>query len=156
MTRIEDFRLIPGAIDGLVRLAGCGYRLVVVSNQRGISRGLISQEVLKATEEALEEALREQGAEIASFYYCPHETEAGCDCRKPKPGLLLRAAAELDLDLGSSWMVGDSTSDVEAGASAGCRTAYLGRDARLGATLTAASLVEAAGLICDNLAGGAR
>ncbi len=150
MTRIEDFSILPGAIDGLVQLARCGHRLVVVSNQRGITRGLVSEQVLRGTEEALQEALRPHGAEIAGFYYCPHEKDAGCDCRKPRPGLLLRAADELGLDLVASWMVGDKATDVEAGIAAGCRTAYLGEERGVSATLTATSLAEAVDLICGS------
>lgn len=148
VTQIEDFELLPGALEGMERLASCAYRLVVVSNQRGISRGLVTEEALRATETALQAALRPLGAEIEGFYYCPHEIADDCDCRKPKPGLLIRAAAELDLDLETSWMIGDSPSDVEAGASAGCRTAYLRDGAEVPATLIADSLEQAAEAIC--------
>jgi D-glycero-D-manno-heptose 1,7-bisphosphate phosphatase len=131
------------------RLAGCGYLLVVASNQRGIARGLLTDDVLRATERALQEALAPHGVRIAGFYYCPHEIAEECDCRKPKPGLLLRAAEELGVDLGASWMVGDSPADIEAGESAGCSTAYLGQGPGVSADLTAESLEEAAALICE-------
>jgi D-glycero-D-manno-heptose 1,7-bisphosphate phosphatase len=149
VTRIEDFRILPGALEGMARLAACGYALVVVSNQRGVARGLVSDEVLRATEAALDRGLEPHGVRVAGFYYCPHEIAEECDCRKPKPGLLLAAAEELDLDLGASWMVGDSHSDVEAGAAAGCRTAYLGSEQGVDATLSAGSLDEAAAAICE-------
>jgi len=148
VTRIEDFRLLPGAAQGMARLGDCGHALVVVSNQRGVARGLVSQEVLRATERVLQDALRPLGAEIAGFYYCPHELDEDCDCRKPRPGMLLEAAEELSLDLGGSWMIGDSQSDMEAGSAAGCRTVYLGRKASVPATLTTESLDAAATLIC--------
>ena len=148
VTRVEDFQLLPGAVEGIARLAGCSYTLVVVSNQRGVARGLVSQELLRTTETLLQEALRPHGAKIADFYYCTHELDEGCDCRKPLPGMLLQAASELDLDLGESWMIGDSQKDVEAGRAAGCRTIYLGSESGIGGTLTAESLEAAATSIC--------
>ena len=149
MTQIEDFRLLPDAVEGMRRLADCGYVLVVASNQRGIARGLVDEEVLRGTEDVLQQALEPHGVQIAGFYYCPHEIEENCDCRKPKSGLLLRAAEELDLDLASSWMVGDSERDVEAGSGAGCSTAFVGPDSTVSAVVIAGSLEEAARLICE-------
>ena len=109
VTRAEDLRLLPGAIEGMARLAGCGYTLVVASNQRGMARGLLTERVLDEIEAVIEAALEPHGAVIAGFYYCPHQADdPGCDCRKPKPGMLLRAARELGLDLEESWMIGDS------------------------------------------------
>jgi D-glycero-D-manno-heptose 1,7-bisphosphate phosphatase len=148
VTRPEDFELLPGAIEGMARLAGCGYTLVIASNQRGVGRGLVSEEALRACEAIVREALSPHGARVAGYYYCPHLIEDECDCRKPQPGLLLRAARELDLDLGASWMVGDSATDVEAGAAAGCSTAYVGSEAGVTANVTAASLGAAAAEIC--------
>ena len=148
VTRVEGFHLLPGAVRGLSNLAECGYALVVVSNQRGVARGLVSHDLLRATEEVLQEALRPHGAEIAAFYYCPHELDEDCECRKPRPGMLLQAASELDLDLGASWMIGDSPSDIAAGRSAGCRTVYLGDQAEPDSTLGADSLEAAATSIC--------
>lgn len=148
VTQIEDFRLLPDAVEGMGRLARCGFALVVVSNQRGVAKGLVSEDLLRATEEAIQEALRPAGTAIARFYYCPHELEEECDCRKPRPGMLIRAQEELGLDASASWMIGDSGTDIEAGRAAGCRTAYLGDEPRVGATLTAASLADAASEIC--------
>ena len=154
VTEIEDFQLLPDAVEGMRRLADCGYVLVVASNQRGIARGLVDEEVLRGTEDVLQQALEPHGARIEGFYYCPHEIEENCDCRKPKSGLLLRAAEELNLDLDSSWLIGDSERDVEAGAGAGCSTAFVGpetdlSDSEVSATLVAHSLDEAARLICE-------
>jgi len=142
--------LIPGVIEGLIRLAGCGYALVIASNQRGIARGLVSDAALREIETALQSALSPHGIAIAGFYYCPHEIgDPACDCRKPLPGLLLRAATELDLDLDRSWMIGDSDSDVEAGVAAGTRTAYLGPgEPSDRSDLSATTLSEAARSIC--------
>lgn len=134
----------------MAALASCGYTLVVVSNQRGIARGLVAGETLRGIERELQAALRRHGAEVTGFRYCPHELDdPACDCRKPKPGLLLAAARELDLDLESSWMIGDAASDIEAGEAAGCRTAYVGPGPPPGtAIISAPSLAEAAIEIC--------
>jgi D-glycero-D-manno-heptose 1,7-bisphosphate phosphatase len=148
VSRVEEFHILPGAVHGLTKLADCGYALVVVSNQRGVARGLVSDDLLRATEKVLQEALRPHGAEIAGFYYCPHELHEKCGCRKPRPGMLLQAASELNLDLAASWMIGDSPSDIEAGRSAGCRTVYLGDEREADSTLGADSLEAAANSIC--------
>lgn len=120
--------VMPGTAEALRVLHDAGFALVVVTNQTVVSRGL-------ATEEDVDEVhrhLREQLPEIDAFYVCPHHPNANvehyreeCDCRKPRPGLLLRAADELGLDLPRSWMIGDRISDVAAGAAAGCRTILL-------------------------------
>jgi histidinol-phosphate phosphatase family protein len=119
-------RLMPGAAEGLGRLRGAGFALVVVSNQPGIGLGLFGATALEPVWERLRVLLEPAGAAIAGFYFCPHpagpDGRPACPCRKPAAGLLLRAAAELGLDLGASWMVGDILDDVEAGRAAGCRT----------------------------------
>jgi len=148
VTRIEDFRVLADAVDGMRRLTECGYVLVVASNQRGVARGLVEPEFLRAAEEVLQHELMAYSVRIEGFYYCTHEVEENCDCRKPKPGLLFRVARDLDLDLSRSWMIGDSQSDIEAGRAAGCSTAYLGTDGSVSADLAARSLLEAAELIC--------
>jgi D-glycero-D-manno-heptose 1,7-bisphosphate phosphatase len=124
-------RLRPGARAGLSALHAAGYRLVVISNQSGVARGLFPEWRLRAVEARLRELLA-GGAPLDAFYFCPHHPQgavaahaADCACRKPSPGLLVRAAAERGLDLASSWMVGDILDDVEAGRRAGCRTVLL-------------------------------
>ena len=119
---VDGLVLLEGAPEAVRRFADAGYAVVVVSNQRGIARGLVSWETLRAIEEVIRAA---SGVEMA-FYYCPHDLEDGCDCRKPQPGLLLRAAVELGLDLSESVMIGDAETDVEAGRAAGTRTILIG------------------------------
>ncbi len=148
VTRAEDLEILPGALEGMRALADCGFALVIASNQRGVGRGLLSMDDLNAIDAEIRSRLAEQGAELAGSYYCPHLIDDDCDCRKPKPGLLTRAASELDLDLPGSWMIGDSASDVEAGTAAGCRTVFLGGDPPAEATLIAPTLAEAAELVC--------
>jgi D-glycero-D-manno-heptose 1,7-bisphosphate phosphatase len=140
----SEFRWLPGAVEGLVRLANAGLRLVVVSNQRGVARGLVSEQTLRTIEAEIQDRLMRSGAEIAEFRYCPHELTEGCDCRKPRPGMLLAAAQTLDLDLSSSWMIGDAGSDVQAGVAAGCRTVLIGAEDRsTRATIYATDLLDA-------------
>lgn len=123
-------RLLPGAVDALQRLADGGYTLAVVTNQPVVGRGLATEAQVAELLAALgEEIVEAGGPELAGFYFCPHHPNADleqyrleCTCRKPRPGLLVRAAAELEIDLGASFMVGDRISDVAAGARAGCRT----------------------------------
>jgi histidinol-phosphate phosphatase family protein len=125
----KKIRLVPGAVEGLQALYQNGYRLVVVSNQSGVARGLFPETALAVVERTLRRLLASFGVPLAGFFYCPHHPEGSvasyavdCRCRKPAPGMLRRAAAELGLDLAESWMVGDILDDIEAGRRAGCRT----------------------------------
>ena len=125
VTDAAQFEWLPGAIEGAVALAHAGFTLAVVSNQRGIARGLVSHETLTAIENQIQHALAAHGVRIEAFRYCPHELDAGCDCRKPKPGMLLELAETLGLDLQRSWMIGDTESDVQAGRAAGTHSALI-------------------------------
>ncbi|GAA5534253.1 HAD family hydrolase [Deinococcus aluminii] len=125
-------RLAPGVGEALRALHGAGYILAVVTNQSGVARGLFPESALEGVEARLRELLAAEGVPLSGFYACPHHPEGtvaeyarDCDCRKPQPGLLRRAAEELDLDLSASWMVGDILNDVEAGGRAGCWTVLL-------------------------------
>lgn len=131
----DRMRLLPGAAEALARLDAAGYALVVVSNQSGVARGLFPEEALEPVGARLEELFLRAGAHIAGFYFCPHlvggkdpRYAVACDCRKPEPGLLLRAAEDLGLDLAASWMLGDILDDVEAGNRAGCRSVLVGSE----------------------------
>jgi D-glycero-D-manno-heptose 1,7-bisphosphate phosphatase len=122
-------RLAPGAAEGLRLLHRAGYRLFVVSNQPGVARGYFREQALAAVAGRLRRLLAECAVPLGGFYYCPHHPEGvvgehavACACRKPAPGLILRAALEHGLDLARSWLVGDILDDVEAGRRAGCRT----------------------------------
>ncbi len=152
LTSAAQFRWLPGAIDGAARLADAGYALIVVSNQRGIARGLLDQSVLADIEAEIQAGLAERDCRIALFRYCPHEVDAGCDCRKPAAGMVLSAAEECGLDLERSWMIGDAETDVLAGRAAGCQTALLtsGR-ATVGADLIAPTLEAASRAIVSRV-----
>jgi histidinol-phosphate phosphatase family protein len=117
----DDVELLPDAPDTLARLRQLGLKLVVVSNQSGVGRGLVTADEAASVHRSFVEALRAHGVELDAAYYCPHAPDDGCSCRKPSPELLERAARELDIDLRESFMVGDKDSDVEAGRRAGCR-----------------------------------
>lgn len=125
----DQVRLIPGAADAVRKLNDAGVLVIVVTNQAGVARGYFPESRVAAVHERLSALLEECGAKIDAFYYCPHHPTEGigayrvaCDCRKPKPGMLLTAARDFDIDLARSWMIGDKPGDAEAGAAAGCRT----------------------------------
>lgn len=117
----EEFEFLPGALNALRLLATGPHRIIVVSNQSAIGRGLVSREAVDAIHDRMVEAVRAGGGRIDAIYYCPHSPEADCPCRKPRPGLLLRAARELDIDLRGSWLIGDDLRDLESAVAAGVR-----------------------------------
>lgn len=127
--RVQDFELLPGAGEGIALLTQSGYRVVVVSNQSGIGRGYYTETDVHHLHHHLDQILKPFGAKIDAYYFCPHHPEHGqdeyqheCACRKPLPGMILQAAADLNIDLEQSFMVGDKLVDIEAGHAAGCRT----------------------------------
>jgi histidinol-phosphate phosphatase family protein len=115
---------LPGVIDALVDLLN-DWVLVVISNQSGIARGLITRDEAAAVHERFIALFAEAGVQFAGSFYCPHGPDGGCRCRKPLPGLLHDAAEQLEIDLSLSAVVGDKPSDVEAGLAAGCAAAIL-------------------------------
>ncbi len=125
VTRWEDFHLLPGAIEGIAQLNRAGFCIVIVTNQRCVAKGLLTEAELEILHRRMTDQLARGGATIDAIYYCPHEPEPPCRCRKPAPGMLLEAARSHNLDLAASWMIGDSDSDIQAGKNAGCRTAWL-------------------------------
>jgi histidinol-phosphate phosphatase family protein len=116
--------LTPGAAEALRALAR-DHLLVVVSNQSGVARGIITKAELAAVDARMKELLEACGVRLDAVYYCEHGPDDGCECRKPRPGMLLRAAREHGIDLVASVMIGDKPSDVEAGRAAGVRAAIL-------------------------------
>lgn len=122
VTSAAALTLLPGAPEAIVRLNAAGWRVVVVTNQAGVGRGHLSIEQLETIHAHLRDTIRGAGGDLDAVYACPHRPEDGCDCRKPKSGLLRGAAADLRLDLAHSFMVGDSPRDIAAGHAAGCTT----------------------------------
>ncbi len=130
--RIEDLQLIPGAGEAIAKLNTAGYPVIVITNQSAVARGLLSERHLAKIHDTLQHLLSAFNAHIDGIYYCPHHPDEGegvyrtlCTCRKPAPGLLLQAAAEHDLDLTRSIMIGDNLSDLQAGWAAGCQSALV-------------------------------
>jgi len=148
LAEVERVELLPGAGAALARLRAAGYLLVIVTNQSGVGRGYFSAELVDRQHERLRELLDAQGVKVAGFRYCPHAPEDACECRKPLPGMLLSAAAEFDIRLGDSFMVGDKLSDIAAGRAAGCRTVAIGIEAE-SADRCVPDLTAAAGYICS-------
>jgi D-glycero-D-manno-heptose 1,7-bisphosphate phosphatase len=125
VTRWEDFHILPGVVESIALLNRSGFLVIVITNQRCIAKGLMTERELENMHERMTDQLARSGAAVDGVYYCPHEMEPACDCRKPAPGMLLNAARSRDIDLPASWMIGDSAIDVEAGRNAGCKTARL-------------------------------
>lgn len=128
----DEFEFVPGAVDAMRRLREAGYALVVVTNQSGLARGMYTEAQFQELTRHMRAALAEAGAEVEAVYHCPHhpkgsvpELAVDCDCRKPEPGMILRAAKELNLSLADSFLVGDKPSDIEAARAAGLGRAYI-------------------------------
>ncbi len=146
ITRWEEMQILPGVVEAIALLNRASFRVIVVSNQRCVAKGLLEASELDSMHQRMCRELAAMGAKIDGVYYCPHEEQPPCNCRKPEPGMLFVAAGEHQVDLSSSWMIGDSEKDVEAGRSAGCRTARILRtdiSADANANVLARSLVEA-------------
>lgn len=140
------FEFLPGVHEGILLLRDAGYKVIVVSNQRCIAKGLATVQEVDALHNRMCAELASKGASVDKVYYCPHDYRDECTCRKPKPGMLLKAIEEFDLLPSACWMVGDSESDMAAGRSAGLRTALVSQHDKSGiyADMVAASLLEAA------------
>jgi D-glycero-D-manno-heptose 1,7-bisphosphate phosphatase len=125
----EKIKLFPDALQALKGIQEQGYKIIVVSNQSGVAYGYFEESALENVWKELSKLLQSAEVRIMGFYYCPHHSEGtvkgydfDCDCRKPKSGMLLKAASELGINLSESWMIGDILNDVEAGNRAGCKT----------------------------------
>jgi D-glycero-D-manno-heptose 1,7-bisphosphate phosphatase len=117
----EEFRPIKGSLEAIARLTQADYRIVVVTNQSGIARGFFDTRTLFAIHDTLLRALAQVGGRIDAFFFCPHAADAGCQCRKPQPGMLLEAGRRFNVALDEVYMVGDALRDLQAAAAAGAR-----------------------------------
>ena len=140
---LADYAPLPGAYDAVRALRAAGFGTAVVTNQSGIGRGLFSEADHARFEAHLLADFAAHGAPLDGSYHCPHEPDAGCDCRKPQPGLVHRAAREHAIDLARSWVIGDRDSDVALAASCGCRAVRIGAGARTDGVPVARDLLEA-------------
>ncbi len=120
--RWSEFSFLPNALKAIRDLTENGYRIIVITNQAGIGKGLFSEDNLKDIHSRMVTEITDAGGRIDAVYHCPHHPETGCECRKPKPGMLRRAADEHRIELSSAYLIGDSTTDIEAGRRAGTRT----------------------------------
>jgi len=114
-----DVEFIPGVLDALRRLASSQYLVIVISNQSAINRGLVTAETVDDIHRRMRQVVEHHGGRLDAFFYCPHRPDEGCSCRKPQPGMLLRAARQFSLDLGQCYLVGDATGDMLAARAVG-------------------------------------
>lgn len=134
VAEIDDFKFIDGVIQALIKAKQKGYLLVVITNQSGIARGYFSKEHFLTLTQWMDWSLADRGVDLDGIYYCPHHETKGigdyklaCNCRKPKPGMLLDAIGELGIDVTQSILIGDKISDLQAGITAGVKSNYLVR-----------------------------
>ncbi len=118
----SEFRFLPGSREAIAKLTQAGHRIVVCTNQAGIARGNLSIEAVEDIHHRMIASISDVGGKIEKVYYCPHDRDEDCSCRKPRPGLLLRARDELDIDLHDAVFIGDSMNDIRAGFAAGIHT----------------------------------
>ena len=167
LDRLERLMLFPYTIDAIRLLNRGGFKVVVVTSQAGVAHGSVTEKFLGEVHGVITERVAEAGGRIESFYYCPHHPHAAvekyrtdCDCRKPKPGMILNAARDLSLDLSRSFTVGDRWRDIEMGLAAGTKgvlvetgygkTEAPRRPAHLPAVPVVANLIDATSLILRN------
>ncbi len=125
--KIEDFEFLPSVLEAVKSLYEKGYLLIVVTNQSGIGRGYYTNDDFKKVTEHMEKEFEKNGAKIAKTYHCPHTPNDECNCRKPRPGMLLAAKEEFDIDMSGSWMIGDKEGDIKAALAAGVPNTILVR-----------------------------
>jgi D-glycero-D-manno-heptose 1,7-bisphosphate phosphatase len=167
LDRLERLKLFPYTIDAVRLLNRAGYKVIVVTSQNGVAQGVLTEEFLSQAHAHLSQLCEAAGAKIDGYYYCPHSTHAAvdkyrtdCECRKPKPGMILTAAREHALDLSSSFVVGDRWRDIEMGLAAGTkallvetgygRTEATRRPANIPPIAVVASVIEGTSWILRN------
>lgn len=153
LSRIEQLKLFPATFEAIRMINEHGMKAVVITNQSGVARGLFNEDFIDTVHKLINKMLKEKGVFIDRFYYCPHHPTEGvgkyrisCDCRKPAPGMLIKASEELDIDLSSSYVVGDTERDLETAQNAGVtgilvRTGY-GKDVAIARTFNAAYIAR--------------
>lgn len=129
----DRFEMYPGVGEGVKRLQDAGFKIIVVTNQSGIARGYFTEDDLAAVHERMKKEFARFGVTLDAIYYCPHHPDEGCGCRKPEPGLLLKAIAEHDIDPAMSYVVGDKPLDVVAGRRIGAKTVLVASEPEPGA-----------------------
>jgi len=122
VTDWREVEFLPGSLEAIAAFSRLGYKVIIVTNQRGVATGKIQLSKLQDIHIKMKEVIAGYGCDLAGIYCCPHDSSEGCTCRKPKPGMLLQAAKEHQLRLPECWMVGDAAADIAAGKSVGCKT----------------------------------
>jgi D-glycero-D-manno-heptose 1,7-bisphosphate phosphatase len=125
LSKIEQLEILPNSASAIKILNDNDFKVIVITNQSGVGRGYFSKEDLQDINEHLKNELSKDGAQIDAMYFCPHLPDSGCQCRKPRPGMIESAKSKLDLDLSSSFVVGDTINDLETGHNVGCKTALV-------------------------------
>ncbi|TSA20221.1 MAG: D-glycero-beta-D-manno-heptose 1,7-bisphosphate 7-phosphatase [Betaproteobacteria bacterium] len=144
----DEWRPIPGSLAAIARLNQAGYRVVVASNQSGVGRGLFDMNTLNAIHSKMHKLVGQAGGRIEAVFFCPHGADAGCDCRKPKPGLFEEIARRCHSDLRGVPTIGDSLRDLQAGVAVGCRP-YLVRTGKGLRTIAKGGLPEGTQVVDD-------
>lgn len=126
---------IPGSIEAIVQLSNAGFTIAIATNQSGLARGYFSIEALTAMHDKMHQMVRQAGGSIAAIAFCPHGPDDGCNCRKPKPGLIYQLESQLQLNAQGAWLVGDSLRDLQAAEAAGCKPALV-KTGKGGSTLS--------------------
>ena len=157
----SEFKFLPGAKEAIKTFTDAGYLVIIVTNQDVVGWGIISETSLEKIHNNMKREIEEAGGKITDIYYCPHNPVRKCSCRKPEPGMLKEAAEKYGISPGDSWMIGDKTSDVQAGRKFGCRTVLIKHNMKSGTTksnliknetepdFTAKSLLEAKMIILN-------
>jgi len=123
--KIEDFQFIDGVFDACLHFQSLGFKLIIVTNQSGIGRGYYDESEFQLVNNWMLQQFNNQGIKILDVFFCPHGPESGCDCRKPKPGMLTQASKKHNINMEDSWMIGDKESDIQAANAAGIQNTIL-------------------------------
>lgn len=125
-TEISQIEWLPRSLDALRMLSSSTYKIIIITNQSAVGRGMLTKERLNEIHDWMMEQFSSEGIKIDGIYFCPHLPEDNCECRKPKPGMIVQAANNMGIDLSQSFMVGDNERDIGAGKAAGCKTIFVG------------------------------
>lgn len=123
----DEFVFLPGVIDAIRNIKQKGLRVIIITNQSGVGRGIMSEDDLTNVHEQMLAELKKEGVTIDAIYHCPHSPDNECNCRKPKDGLFKQALRDFNIDIKNSWMIGDEQKDIDAGEKAGCKTYLLSK-----------------------------
>ena len=128
---IKEFQIMDNVPKAIIELKKKGFLVIIITNQSAINRGLLTIKILNEIHNYLQEILKDNNTSVDDFYFCPHRPEEKCKCRKPNPGMLLKAAQEHDIDMSQSFMIGDSLTDIQAAKKAGCEGILLNQNQTL-------------------------